>query len=272
MGDARGELVGRRALVSGASSGLGRAFARELARRGAGLVLTARREERLQALAEELRSAHGVEVRVEALDLGAPGAAGELFTRTEGQGLTIDILVNNAGLGAHGDFLDRPFEDAAQQVRVNVLALLELSHRFGQAMRARRRGWILDVASFVADLPVPQMAVYAATKAFVRHLGDALAVELAPHGVKVCSLLPGGIDTEFFAVSGQGERIPGVMRLTMASPEQVARAGLAALFGWRRSVAPGLLIKLGLWSVRLMPRRLRAWLAHRIMGLPAAAQ
>jgi hypothetical protein len=232
------------------------------------MVLTARRAERLEALAAELRAAHGGEVQVVPLDLAAPDAAEALFSVTEGADRPVDILISNAGLGVHGEFLERAWADQAQQLRVNTAALTELAYRFGAAMRSRRRGHLLHVASFVSELPVPGMAVYAATKAYVRSFTDALAYELSPYGVKVASVNPGGIDTEFFSASGQ-ERIPRLVRLTLYSPSRVARAGLGALFGYRRAVIPGLLMKLGLSLVRLMPRRLRAWLAARVMGRTA---
>jgi short-subunit dehydrogenase len=259
------DLVGRLALVTGASSGIGRELARQLADRGADLVVTARREAELDALAAELR-ARGRTVTVVALDLARPGAAEELARRTEG--MEIDILVNNAGFGTHRRFLDIAWDDVARQLALNMVALTELCHRLGRGMVARRRGWILNVASVGAYTPCPTYATYAASKAYVRNFTEALAAELAPDGVRVLSLCPGLTASEFHQVAGQ--RVPPLLRPTMMSAERCARIGLDALFGWRRNVVTGWVNKLSMWLLRFVPRRAMVWIGAFTMGRPAS--
>lgn len=281
------DLKGKTALVTGASSGIGAAFARLLAGRGANLVIAARRQTELDLLAADLRTRHGVEVEVIAIDLGTAGAAGELFARTEGAGHTIDVLINNAGFGEHQYFVDQKWERVAQQLQLNIVTLVELSHRFGGAMAKRglgptgRRpagvgaepgptkvvGHIMNVASIGAYTPTPTYATYSAGKAFVRDFSEAIAFELAPRGVRVCSLCPGGTTTEFHKVSGQ--TVPGWMRATaFMTAERCAGIGLRALFGWRRNVVTGVSNKLGMWLLRFLPRRMIVWIGARAMGAP----
>src|SRR5690606_15173381 len=162
---------GRWALVTGASAGIGEAFARALAARGMHLVLSARREERLRALAEELRAAHGVRAETIAADLGAPGAASDLWAAASA-GREIHLLVNNAGFGAQGRFDLVPRERQAEMVRLNCVALLELAHHALGPMRERGEGGMINVASIASFQPVPEMATYAATKAFVLSLSQ----------------------------------------------------------------------------------------------------
>ncbi|MBK9035963.1 MAG: SDR family NAD(P)-dependent oxidoreductase [Myxococcales bacterium] len=162
------DLRGKTALVTGASSGIGAALARQLAARGANLIVVARREAELEALAAAIKAAHQVEVTVIALDLATPTAAAALFARTEDAGHPVDVLVNNAGFGEHQYFVEQAWGRVAQQLQLNIVTLTELSHRFGQAMAARGRGHILNVASIGAYTPAPTYATYSAGKAYVR--------------------------------------------------------------------------------------------------------
>ncbi|HVV88835.1 MAG TPA: SDR family oxidoreductase [Kofleriaceae bacterium] len=261
------DLKGKTALVTGASSGIGAAFARRLAAAGANLVIAARRKAELDALAEELRKQHGVEVEVIAIDLGTADAPGELFMKTEGAGKTIDVLVNNAGFGEHRYFVDQQWHRVAQQLQLNIVTLTELSHRFGQAMAHRGRGHILNVASIGAYTPTPTYATYSAGKAYVRDFSEAIAFELAPRGVRVCSVCPGGTETEFHKVSGQA--LPGWMKtFAFMSADRCAAIGLSALFGWRRNIVTGVSNKIGMWMLRFIPRRMIVWIAARSMGKP----
>lgn len=261
------DLKGKRALVTGASSGIGAAFAKQLAARGADVVIAARRQAELDALAETLRKAHGVTVDVIAIDLGTAGAAAELFARTEGAGTPIDIVINNAGFGEHQWFVDQQWERVAQQLQLNIVTLTEMSHRFGNAMAARGRGHIMNVASIGAYTPTPTYATYSAGKAYVRDFTEAIAFELAPRGVRVCSLCPGGTETEFHQVSGQ--KIPGWMKsFAFMTADRCAAIGLRSLFGWRRNVVTGLSNKVGMWMLRFLPRRMIVWIAYRSMGAP----
>ena len=262
-----GELKGKTALVTGASSGIGAALARQLAGRGSDLVIVARRQAELETLAAEVRARHGVAVEVIVLDLGAPTAAAELFARTEGAGRVIDVVINNAGFGEHQYFVEQKWARVAQQLQLNIVTLTEVSHRFGQAMAARGRGHLMNVASIGAYTPSPYYATYSATKAFVRDFTEAIAFELAPRGVRVCSVCPGLVITEFHMVSGQ--TLPGWMkRFAAMSADRCAGIALRALFGGRRNVVTGVSNKLNMWLLRFMPRRAMVWIAARTMGKP----
>lgn len=262
-----GDLKGKTALVTGASSGIGRAFAQQLAGRKANLVIAARREADLEALAAELRTAHGVKVDVIAIDLSAPTAVASLCDRIDALGVTVDVLINNAGFGEHKYFVEQDWERVRQQLQLNIVTLTELSHRFGKAMAARGGGHILNVSSIGAYTPCPTYATYAAGKAYVRDFTEAIAYELAPRGVRVCSLCPGGTETGFHQVSGQ--TVPGWMKATaFMSADRCARIGLDSLFGWRRNVVTGVSNKLGMWLLRFVPRRMIVWISARSMGKP----
>lgn len=257
------------AIVTGASSGIGECFARRLAERGYDLVVVARRKERLEALAAEIQAKHSVSVRPLALDLSAPGAAAKLFAETEGAGLEIEVLINNAGFGTQGHFPDIPWEKTTEQIQLNVVSLTEATWRFVGAMRARRRGWVLNVASIGAYMPVPGYATYAAGKAYVRNFSEALAHELRGTGVRVCCLCPGPTESEFIAVAGQA--LPAWQKLAFMSADRCARIGLRALFGGRRLVVSGIANTLTMWSLRWLPRRVVTWGAAIFMEGPRPA-
>ena len=214
------KLDGKTALVTGASSGIGRAAALELAAMGARLIITARRKDRLEELAEEIRTRHEVEIQVIAADLSDPLAASSLFDQTEGQDTPIEVLINNEGFGTLGEFLDIPWKLSQEQMQLNIRSLTELCWRFGNAMRERGHGYILNVSSIGAYQPVPKFATYAAGKAYVRNFSEALSFELAGDGVRVCCLCPGGTATEFAEVAGQ--EVPGWQKGFFMSAEKCA--------------------------------------------------
>jgi len=244
------------ALVTGASSGIGEAFARQLAAKGKGLVLVARRLDRLEAVAGEIRNASGVDVRVIAKDLGLPNARRELFEETERMGVAVDWLVNNAGFGTCGTFAELPVDREIEEIRLNVEALVELTHRYLPGMIARRHGVVVNLGSTGSFAPVPYMATYGGTKAFVLSFSEALAAEVSRSGIQVLALCPGATRTEFQAVAGvrhATDRLPGVAFMT--ADEVVAQAIKAAEAG-RRTLVPGILNTLTVESVRLMPRRM----------------
>lgn len=235
-----GDFRGKWALVTGASSGIGAALARELASRGANLILTARRRERLEALAAEFSATGskagaktGVETRIIVADLNDPAAPLQIFNATEGAGLTVEILVNNAGLGQYGAFYASSEEQELSQVRVNCEAVVSLSRLFVPRMVERRRGWVLVVASTASFQPIPYLTTYAATKVFDRFFAQGLAAEVARFGVKVTALCPGPTESEFFDVA----RASAFKRRVQAT-DQVARIGLDALASGRRTVIP----------------------------------
>jgi len=257
-------LDGKTALVTGASSGIGAALARELAREGANLVLTARRQDRLQALAQELTESHDVHVSVEAVDLGAPGAAAIVEERTEGAGVAIDVLVNNAGFGLYEPFAAAPWERYAQMLTLNVVALTELTHRMVPHMIARGRGWVMNVASIGAYLPTPTFAVYGASKAYVRNFTEALRYELRGTGVRAIAVCPGATQSEFTLVAGQ-TLLPSAERWLM-SAEKCAAIAVRKMLAGRATVVTGSVNALGMWLLRLLPRALMPGLAFRFLS------
>ena len=257
-------LAGQRALVTGASSGIGKELAKLLAAEGANLVITARREERLQALAEEIKATYGVEVRVEALDLGAPGAAQDLFDRTEGAGFDVDVLINNAGLGAYENFVEIPWDRYALMLQVNVVTLTHLTHLFLPGMIKRKYGYVMNVASTGAYQPVPTFAVYAATKAFVRNMTEAVDYELKGTGVNAISVCPGGTKTEFLDAADQ--KLKGSADLAMMTAERCARIAVKKMLAGRRNVVTGFINALSAFLMRFLPRPMMAWAAHVAMA------
>jgi short-subunit dehydrogenase len=230
------EFEGKWALVTGASAGIGVALARELARNGAKLILTARRKDRLETLAAEL-TAQGTEVRIVEADLMQPDASQAIFDATAG--LAVEILINNAGLGQYGEFASSDLAQEMSQVRVNCDAVVHLSRLFVPGMVERRRGWVMVLASTASFQPVPFLSTYAATKAFDRFFALGLAEEVAPFGVKVTALCPGPTKSEFFDVA-RADKFPGAARMNRKnqSAEEVARLGLEALARGKRTIVP----------------------------------
>ena len=231
---------GRTALVTGASSGIGAALARQLGAAGARVILVARTETALDAVAAEVAAAGGT-ARVVAADLGAPGAADDLVARLSEP---VDVLVANAGYGVRAPFVETEPEDVRGMVQLNALVLTDLARLLLPGMLAARRGGILTVASTAAFVPAPTFAVYAATKAYVLSLTDALHAEAAGSGVHVTCLCPGPVPTGFGARAGMSASFFASAIAGTLSAETVARAGLAGLARNRRRVVPG-------WSNRI---------------------
>jgi uncharacterized protein len=215
-------------LVTGASAGIGRAIAREFAATGAGLVLVARREAELRVLAEELTGAYGTPCLVLPLDLTMRGAGAELIARLASAGVAVDVAVLNAGFGLHGPLLGQDPERLVDMVQLNAASLTDLARRLAPAMVERRRGGLLLVGSLAGFQPMPGFAVYAATKAYVLSFGEAIASELAPHGVRVSVFCPGPVPTEFRTVAGSPKR-----RASFLDTPTVDEAARAAVRGFR---------------------------------------
>jgi short-subunit dehydrogenase len=262
---ARRRLAGQRALVTGASSGIGLELARCLAEEGANLLLVARRTDRLEALAAELKQKHGVEAVAMTCDLARPDAGKELFDRTEGAGLAVDVLVNNAGFGNYDEFVAIPWEKHASMLQVNIVALTQLTHLFTPKMVERRHGHVMNVASIGAYLPCPTFAAYAASKAYVRDLTEALDYELKRTGVRAISVCPGGTTTEFLATANQ--ELKKGAEVAMMSAAKCARIGVRKMLAGRRNVITGLMNALSMWFLRFVPRALYPWIGSVSMGI-----
>lgn len=243
------------ALITGASEGLGREFARLAAEDGHDLILTARREDLLETLAADLRAAHGVAVEVIPADLSREGEAERLWAAASA-GRQIGILVNNAGLGAHGAFADRAeWGREYQSLMVNVVSATVLMKEAVTAMAAGSGGRVLNVASTAAYLPGPWMAVYHATKAHLLSLSEAVATELRGSGITVTALCPGVTRTGFFRAGGiEGQTL--IQRLPMPTAERVALMGWAAMKEGRRVAVPGVENKVFALAGRMLPRAL----------------
>lgn len=243
------------AVVTGASSGIGADIARELASRGHGVTLVARRADKLRELAAELGD---VRVEVIACDVSDPDARAALFDEVAARGLTVDVLVNNAGIGTLGAVANSAVADEIAQVRVNVEAVIDLTTRAVQQMVPRGRGAIVNVGSTAGFHPFPGQAGYAATKAFVRSYTDGLRVEVAGTGVTVATLHPGPVRTEFLQAAGMDERTfaDAFPKFLWMPARDVARAGVDALVHDRGSAIAGLPSRLSTRLFQLMPRRL----------------
>ena len=255
------EWKGQTALITGASYGIGEAFAHRLAADGTQLILTARSRDRLEALARELHQRHGVNVNVIEADLAQPIAPEELFRETERAHLRVDLLINNAGFGTIGEFAGLPLARQLEMIQVNVNALVALSHLYLQPMIERRAGAVINVASTAAFQAVPYFAVYAATKAFVLTFSEALWAEYREQGVRVMALCPGPTTTHFQQVAGTERRHPSKR---MQTPEEVVEAGLQALARGRSHVISGFGNLVQTEIERFVPRDLVTRVAGRL--------
>src|SRR5215213_1604909 len=237
-------------LITGASSGIGAAFARKLAARGRNVLLVARSEDKLNSLCNELGRQTSIRAQYVAVDLQQPDAAAQLFDETTKRGLEIEMLINNAGFGSMGDFIKLDLNRELEMIQLNIRSLVDLTHRFLGPMRERKRGTIINVASTAAFQPVPFMATYAATKAFVLSFSEALWDENRAHGIHVMALCPGVTETNFFQVAGI-DRPP--MR-TVQTAEQVVETALAALNRHKSTVISGWANWFTVEAERLVPR------------------
>jgi uncharacterized protein len=242
-----------RALVTGASSGIGADLARELAAGGHDLVLVARGEDKLRALAGELEKAHAIQAQVIGADLAEPDAAVRLKKTLDERGLDVDVLINNAGYALYGRFAETDAHDEMRMIQVNIVALTQLTKLLLPAMLERKKGRILNVASTAAFQPGPLMAVYYASKAYVLSLSEALANECGGSGVTVTALCPGPTSTGFQARANMQESKLVKGKDIMSSAE-VAKAGYRALMKGKAVVIPGASNKMLAQAVRFLPR------------------
>lgn len=248
-------------LITGASFGIGETFARKLAARGENVVLVARTQEKLEAICRELEAAHKINAQFITADLTRTDAPTEVFNETEKRGLEIETLINNAGFGSLGEFVTLDVTRELSMIDLNIKTLVALTYLYAAPMKARGRGAIINVASTAAFQPVPFMATYAATKAFVLSFSEALWEELRPHGVKVMALCPGVTETNFFDAADI-KRPP--MRLTQ-TPEEVVDVALRGLARGKSHVISGWTNYLTTQSERLLPRSVIARIAGGVL-------
>lgn len=258
----RDRYRGHTVLITGASSGIGREFARALAARGASLVLVARRREHLEELAEELRCAAGVTVSTVPLDLSSPAATSDLRSVLDREGVEVTCLINAAGFGTFGEFVQEDPQRLAQELVVDVSAVVQLSREFLPGITLAR-GFLLNVASMAAYLPTPRMAVYGASKAFVLSFTESLWAETRGSGATVFALSPGATSTEFNDVVGTDDATAGA---AMRTPEEVVATALAHLE--RRAPGPSVIDgpgnRFSASVLRLLSRRTTVQMMHRL--------
>lgn len=262
------------ALITGASSGLGAEFARQLGPYARGVVLVARRNDRLEELAAELRGIHAdLDVRIYCADLSVEEQRTSLVAWLETEGIAVDFLINNAGLGDHGKFDSSDWTRVKAMLDVNIGALTHLTHLLVPSMLNGGRAAVLNVSSVAGFFPLPQMAVYSATKAYVTSFSEALSIELRPKGITVTALCPGPVPTEFFAVATrEGEEESAshfeAFPAFVVSPQEVVATGLAAVARDRARVIPGPLLAAAVCVALVVPfflvRRILSWKADSI--------
>ena len=252
-------------LITGASGGLGLSFAHRFAKEGCDLILTARSADKLDEAKAALEAAHGIAVTVIPHDLSAPHAAETLMAAVQSHGLTVDILVNNAGFGDFGAFADCDIDKQSAMVQLNVTALMELTHAVLPAMREKKQGKILNVASIAAFQQGPYMSVYYATKAFVVSFSQALARELKGSGITVTALCPGPIDTGFEKAADLG-RSKLFRSLPVSTADTVADYGYQALMKGKTVAVHRFSNKLLVFGVRFAPRSLVGHMVCKIQG------
>ena len=258
------KLDGCNALITGASAGIGSEFASQLADRARSLVLIARRERRLNELRDELSQQYpNIVISVRKTDLADLAQLNELMAWLDRERIDVDLLINNAGLGDSGYFATSDPIRNQQMTLVNILALTTITRRLLPQMIARRRGGVLNVSSSAGFLPIPDFAVYAATKAYVTSFSEALRAEVRGTGVSVCALCPGPVHTEFQEVAKRPDAQPDTgPEFVFVPAEQVVRDALTALEADRPLVIPGFLMKLGMFLVRITPMPILRFLSR----------
>lgn len=255
-------LQGKRALVTGGSSGIGAAIARDLARQGVTVVLSARRKPELDAVALECNGA-----AVICADLGRPGEAARLWQEATAGG-PIDILINNAGFGYFRPFGSIEREREAEMLQLNIGSLVELTRLFVEHRRGKaQRAYVVNIASIGAYQSVPNMALYASSKAFVRNFTEALHDEWKGTPLSATCISPGGTKTNFHAMAGAGD-YSWVANKSMMTAEDVATISVRAMIAGKRNVIPGIVNKLSCWGVRFVPRWFASWMSRRVLGRP----
>ena len=255
------------ALITGASGGIGAAFAAELAKRQHNLILVARSEDKLQQLAAQLQQEFNILVEIIVQDLSVPGAGTAVFDAVVKKGWTVDLLVNNAGFGDYGVFADRPLAKQLTMVQLNIVALVELSHLFLQEMRDRKSGSIINVASIAGFQPMPYLSMYAATKAFVLSFSESLWAENKDLGIRVLCLCPGPTESGFFAAAEFPKSLASSSGQKLVPADEVVRDALKALDKNESNVVTGGITNQIIVNMpRLMPRELLVNSVAKLFG------
>lgn len=259
-----GESARPVALVTGASSGIGLAFAHILAEHGHDLVLAARRGASLDAIASDLKTKHGINTYVIACDLSDPASAENIYAEVTGRGIKISVLINNAGFNIYGPFVAVEIDSELNMIQVNLTSLVTLTRLFLQDMIHRKAGRILNVGSTASFGPAPNVSVYAATKAFVLSFSEALFEEVKGTGVTVSVLCPGSTHTEFASRAGMlGTKI---FSGNLMSAREVAEIGFDAMMRGRMTTIAGFANKFQVWSMRLAPRSMVVKIAAGLLS------
>jgi short-subunit dehydrogenase len=254
------EGQGRTALVTGASSGIGKAFAELLAAKGYALVLTARRGDRLEALAAELKQKHGVATQTIVADLAEPQAPAQIASELAVRGLTIDLLVNNAGYGVPGSYVKVPWTDHERFMHVMVTAVLDLTHRLLPGMLERGWGRIINIASVAGMVPAPAgHTLYGASKAFLIRFSEALNAENRDKGVHTTAVCPGFTKSEFHDVTGTRDRMNNMPSFLWLKADDVARQGYDAVMKGRPVIVNGRIYQFLVWLLGAVPRTVSHW-------------
>jgi short-subunit dehydrogenase len=251
------------ALVTGASSGIGREIARILAGRKVDLIIAARRKDRLQSLADELHKAHGIRVDVVASDLSRPDGARQLYQDVRRLRTDVSILVNNAGFGLQNTVLDHTLDNLRDLIQVNITSLTELTRLFAADMKAAGHGYVLQLSSIGAFQPTPLYAAYSAAKSYVLSFSYAMNRELSGTGVSITSTCPGFTVTEFHDVAHHEKT--SLMKWMSMSAERVAEMSVAAMFRRKPMVVPGILNRLNGLILEIMPRRFSTSIVGALM-------
>ena len=252
-------------LITGATSGIGLEIANVFAEKKYNLFLVSRNQDNLNNIKMKLENLYGVDVKIMSIDLAMPLSARKLFDETLHQKIEIDILVNNAGFGLHGEHTDLDMRKVGEMIQLNVITLTELCALFGNEMKKKRKGYILNIASSAAYQPTPYIAVYGATKSYVLNFSEALAKELEDFNVVVTCLSPGATDTNFLNVAGLGNAKGIWAKSALMKPREVAEIGVNAMFAKKLSLIAGILNSFLAFTNRLAPRTICAIISKKII-------
>jgi uncharacterized protein len=261
------KLTGKYAMVTGASSGIGRDIALSLARRNCNLILVARRKDKLHALKQEIIQNHTIDVKIISMDLSTSQSPEELYATIQKEGISVDILVNNAGFGIYGYFMDTPWAKEQEMLNLLILNIVHLTKLFAAEMVSRKSGYIMQISSVGAFQPTPTYSCYSAAKSFVLNFGVALNAEISNTGVSCSVLCPGITATEFQQTAGQAKET-FYMKITKMTSRKVAETGISKMLKRKAIIIPGFANAYSSVIVGLMPKRWAAAMALFVMGKP----